>query len=74
MRQTQDLAPVCYVGRGGAGNKFYVDEAVQRVVPEDTDSALSTSSSECETAPDTLNRKLKKGWGKVVGIGHYMVG
>lgn len=71
MRQTQDLAPVCYVGRGGAGNKFYVDQAIHRVEPADSDSAVSTSSSECDTAPDTLNRKLKKGWGKVVGFGHW---
>ncbi|KAF7508413.1 hypothetical protein GJ744_009266 [Endocarpon pusillum] len=68
MRQTQDLAPVCYVGRGGAGNKFYVDQAIQRVEAADSDSAVSTSSSECDTAPDTLNRKLKKGWGKVIAL------
>ena len=68
MRQTQDLAPVCYVGRGGAGNKFYVDRAIRRSDASDSDSALSTASSECDSGPDTLNRKFKKGWGKVVGI------
>ncbi len=74
MRQMQDLAPVCYVGRGGAGNRLHIDSLICHADASDTDSINSTSSTESESGPDALNRKLKKGWGKVVGIGHHVLG
>ncbi len=70
----QDLAPVCYVGRGGAGNRLHIDSLICHADASDTDSINSTSSTESESGPDALNRKLKKGWGKVVGIGHHVLG
>jgi Protein of unknown function (DUF3602) len=75
MRQTQDLAPICYVGRGGAGNKAFTNGSIRSVLSSDTDSVrsdLSTSTSGSESGGDALNRKIRKGWGKVVGIGHHM--
>lgn len=72
LRQTQDLAPVCYVGRGGAGNKAYTNPSIRNCDALDTDSLRSNFSSSSESGGDALNRKLKKGWGKVVGIGHHL--
>lgn len=72
MRQMQDLAPVCYVGRGGAGNKAFVHRAIQRAEASDTDSVKSDSSSDSDAGP--INHKLKWGWGKVVCISSPMIG
>ncbi len=72
MRQMQDLAPVCYVGRGGAGNKAFVHRAIQRAEASDTDSVRSDSSSDSDAGP--INRKFKWGWGKVVGISGSVTG
>jgi Protein of unknown function (DUF3602) len=72
MRQEQDLAPVCHVGRGGAGNMVYIDGSSRRRPSSDTDSAKSNTSN--ESGADAFNRKLKKGWGKMVGVGNYMIG
>lgn len=74
MRQTQDLAPVCYVGRGGAGNKFFVNQAIRRSEASDAASVNSSSSTESQSGPDALNRKLRKSWGKMVGMGHHVIG
>jgi Protein of unknown function (DUF3602) len=72
MRQTQDLAPVCYVGRGGAGNKVYLDPWARRKpsLSSDTDSIDSTSTTSSESGAVAFNRTLKKGWGRVVGGNH----
>lgn len=71
MRQTQDLAPVCYIGRGGAGNRFYAGRSIRRSQSSDSESVKSSSSSEscAGSGGDGLNRKLKKGWEKVVSDG-----
>ena len=72
MRHMQDMAPVCHVGRGGAGNKVYTDAPTRPMPTSDRDSMRSTSSAESGT--ETLSRKLRWGWGRVVGIGDYMTG
>lgn len=71
MRQTQDLAPVCHVGRGGAGNKAYVDAASQRGQSSASDSDSVNSNTSAESGALSLNRRLKKQWGKVVSIASY---
>lgn len=64
MRQTENMAPVCYVGRGGSGNKAYLNASSRSGESSDSDSCRSTNSS--LSGGDALNRKLKKGWGKMV--------
>jgi Protein of unknown function (DUF3602) len=72
MRQMQDLAPVCHVGRGGAGNKVYIDGSVRPGPESDNDSTRSTDST--ESGADTFQRRVNRVWGKMVGLGDYMIG
>jgi hypothetical protein len=78
MRQTQNVAPIYYVGRGGAGNKVRVDERSHQPI-SDTESICSKVSktsnisiiSSDSTASNTsttrlFNHSLKKGWGWMV--------
>lgn len=68
MQQTENLAPVCYIGRGGAGNRIYAGPPIQTSQSSDAESVESSSSSDsgCESGGDALNRMLKKGWEKVI--------
>jgi Protein of unknown function (DUF3602) len=82
MRQTQDLAPVCYVGRGGLGNRVHVNDRPREEEVSDTDSIYSTVSKISKTSTisivsttsttstssnaELLNNKIKKGWGWMV--------
>lgn len=71
MKQMQDLAPVCHVGRGGAGNRAKVNLPLHPFQPglesdtESTKSGDSTASTDTQSGIDTINKKLRRSWGKM---------
>lgn len=75
MRQMQDLAPVCYVGRGGAGNKAFVNPVARLLETSDSESVRSDRSDlSTDSGVAVINRKFKWSWGRVVSIGAPMAG
>ena len=70
MRQTQDLAPVYYVGRGGAGNKAFINPAARLLETSDSESVRSDRSDlSTDSGVSAINRKFKWSWGRVVSNG-----
>lgn len=80
LGQERHAAPVYHVGRGGAGNicgseakHVYLDSAVRRRSEDSGRSASSASStSSAESGADYVNRNIKKGLQKMMGVGDYM--
>jgi hypothetical protein len=71
-RDLRRAAPVYHVGRGGAGNMIYRDDASSNFSLTRKYSAASTatnssSGSVADRARDMARRGLEKGWGKLKG-------
>lgn len=63
MRQMQDLAPICHVGRGGAGNTANL-AAARRNFNTEVDSTISGSTTGSRV--EGLGCRVKRNWAKWV--------
>ena len=77
LSQERHAAPVYHVGRGGAGNvgnggvssqRMFVDTGSRR---RSEDSFGSAGSGSSESGADYVNRNIKKGFKKFMGVGAY---
>lgn len=71
-RDLRRAAPVYHVGRGGAGNMIYRDDAsnastLSRKYSAGSANTASSSGSVADRARDMARRGLEKGWGKLKG-------
>jgi hypothetical protein len=80
LGQERHAAPVYHVGRGGAGNVGNCGVSSQRVSVDPStrrrseDSFGSAASGSSESGADYVNRNIKKGFKKMIGVGNYMSG
>jgi len=70
-RDLRRAAPVYHVGRGGAGNMIYRDDAsncsLSRKYSSTSTNTASSTGSVADRARDMARRGLEKGWGKLKG-------
>ena len=79
LNQDRHAAPVYHVGRGGAGNvgnggvssqRMFVDLGSRRH-SEDSFGSAGSGSGSSESGADYVNRNIKKGFKKIMGVGAY---